>query len=659
MENKKPHKNSGSSSGPYITLLLICGFVAVLLAVSLMGSAEPSPKKIKIGEFWERLVKNELKTLRFEKNTGKLYVTKRDRFVKAPEKPSESHFFVNIGTSMEAFQSAYLSRLKQMVQSKEISSILSKPPIGVKEPTLLDRFFNLLAQNPILILLALALLAYYVFGNPFEDRKWSSDKGALWNRKKKITTRLKDIQGMAEAKDQLTDIIDILQNPGKYSALGAKLPKGALLSGPPGTGKTLLAKAVAGECNVAFIYSSGSEFDEVYVGVGPQRVRKLFEMARKNAPCIIFIDEIDTVAGRRQSGQNDMEGGDPRTTNQLLTEIDGFDANAGIFVIGSTNRPDMLDPAILRPGRLGRKIYTSLPTINERKSCFRHYVNKIVKLATDVSIDRLADQTSGFSYAGIADVCNEAAMIAARKGCKKVTMAHFDEAIDTCIAGTMVKEKILKGEEREIVAFHEAGHTIVSLNLPKANPLVRVTILPRTRGALGFTQSKSSERYLYQQDYILDQVCILFGGVAAEEIVYGQPSTGAQNDFERAYGQLYNMVAFYGMNDKIGRLSYRSSGEKNWISKPVSEKVAALIDAEVYKLQGILFQKAKNILEERKEELKALADALLKKETLSAKEVEQVLQAARAKKEASQPTLSPSNFVETPSLANQAKNPNK
>ena len=443
--------------------------------------------------------------------------------------------------------------------------------------------------------------------------------------KNSIQVTFKDVAGLYGAKEEVMEIVDFLKNPKKYTALGGKIPKGALLVGPPGTGKTLLAKAVAGEANVPFFSISGSDFVEMFVGVGASRVRDLFRQAKEKAPCIVFIDEIDAV-GRARSKNVGFSSNDERenTLNQLLTEMDGFDSNSGVIILAATNRADILDKALLRAGRFDRQIHVDLPDLKEREEIFKVHL-KGLKLAPDFDVEFLAKHTPGFSGADIANVCNEAALTAARKNKSEIDKQDFLDSVDRIIGGLERKNKIITPEEKKSIAHHEAGHATVSWLLPNANPLFKVTIVPRGQ-ALGAAWYLPEERQLETRDQMMDQMCSLIGGRVAEEIVNGQPSTGALNDLERLTKSAYAMVVYYGMSEKIGTVSYfDSTGSRGYeLSKPYSEKTAELIDEEVKSLINKIHDRTYRILMDNKDKFLELAALLLEKEVIFADDMERI-----------------------------------
>lgn len=450
-------------------------------------------------------------------------------------------------------------------------------------------------------------------------------KAQLFDKESQINITFNDVAGLEEAKQEVMEIVDFLKNPKKYTDLGGKIPKGALLVGPPGTGKTLLAKAVAGEAQVPFFSLSGSDFVEMFVGVGASRVRDLFKQAKEKAPCIIFIDEIDAI-GRARGKNSIMGGNDERenTLNQLLVEMDGFGTNVGVIILAATNRLDVLDTALLRPGRFDRQISIDKPDLIGREHIFNVHL-KPLKLAEEVDAKKLSAQTPGFAGAEIANVCNEAALIAARKNKKAIEMQDFQDAIDRVIGGLEKKNKIISPEEKKIVAYHEAGHAIAGWFLEHADPLVKVSIVPRGVAALGYAQYLPKEQFLYTTEQLIDSMCMTMGGRVAEDITFGRISTGAQNDLERITKLAYAMTAVYGMNHKVGNVSFRDSSGDSQFQKPYSDQTAELIDDEVRVLISEVYERTKNLLLEKQEGLIKIAEKLLEKEILFQTDLEEIL----------------------------------
>jgi cell division protease FtsH len=459
-------------------------------------------------------------------------------------------------------------------------------------------------------------------GNIFSVGK---SKAQIFDKETSVKVDFHDVAGLEEAKVEIREIVEFLKNPKKYTELGGKIPKGALLVGPPGTGKTLLAKAVAGEANVPFFSMSGSDFVEMFVGVGASRVRDLFKQAKEKAPCIVFIDEIDAV-GRARGRNPNFGSNDERenTLNQLLTEMDGFSSNSGVIILAATNRADVLDKALLRAGRFDRQIHVELPDLNERRAIFEVHI-KPIKIDKSVDVDFLAKQTPGFSGADIANVCNESALIAARKDNKAVGKQDFLDAVDRIIGGLEKKNKIIKEDEKRTIAWHEAGHATVSWLLEHANPLVKVTIIPRGR-ALGAAWYLPEERQITTTEQMLDEMCATLGGRASEDLTFNKISTGALNDLEKVTKQAFAMISYFGMSDKIGNLSYYdSSGQQDFaFNKPYSEKTAQTIDEEVKVLIDVQYERAKAILSKNKKGLKQLAEILLEKEVIFSDDLEKI-----------------------------------
>jgi len=451
-------------------------------------------------------------------------------------------------------------------------------------------------------------------------------KAALFDAESKVKITFADVAGLDEAKEEIKEIVDFLKTPTKFTKLGGKIPKGALLVGPPGTGKTLLAKAVAGEAAVPFFSLSGSDFVEMFVGVGAARVRDLFKQAKEKAPCIVFIDEIDAIGRSRGRGQlpgaNDER---ENTLNSLLVEMDGFATDSGVIILAATNRPDVLDSALLRPGRFDRQISIDKPDIVGREAIFKVHL-KPVKLDANVDPKKLSAQTPGFAGAEIANVCNEAALIAARRDKKAVDMQDFQDAIDRVIGGLEKKTKIISPEEKKIVAYHEAGHAVAGWYLEHADPLVKVSIVPRGVAALGYAQYLPKEQFLYQTDQLLDEMCMTFGGRVAEDIVFGKISTGALSDLERITKLAYGMVTVYGMNKEIGNLSFFDSKQTDYsFQKPYSDATAEKIDQEVKKIVSEAYERTKSLLTKHREHLDIIAKELLEKEIIFQADLERLI----------------------------------
>ena len=516
-------------------------------------------------------------------------------------------------------------------------------PEFVKKRTFGDTLYVLL---PLIVLVVIYLIIFRRVsgggggGSGTNIFNVGKSKARIFDKDENIRIDFKDVAGLEEAKMEVKEIVDFLKKPKKYTDLGGKIPKGALLVGPPGTGKTLLAKAVAGEAHVPFFSLSGSDFVEMFVGVGASRVRDLFKQAKEKAPCIVFIDEIDAI-GRARGRNPNMGANDERenTLNQLLTEMDGFASNAGVIILAATNRADILDKALLRAGRFDRQIYVELPDLNERKEIFKVHLRPI-KIDKELDVDFLARQTPGFSGADIANVCNEAALIAARKNKKNVQRQDFLDAVDRIVGGLEKKNKIITQDEKKTIAYHEAGHATVSWMLEHASPLVKVTIIPRGK-SLGAAWYLPEERQITTKEQLLEEMAATLGGRAAEEITFGKLSTGALNDLERVTKQAYAMVSYFGLSDKIGNISYYdSSGQSDYsFQRPYSDKTAELIDSEVKGIIDSQYDRAKSILKEYKSGLMELAKELLEKEVIFTEDLEKIFGKRKKQAEDSEPLI--------------------
>ncbi len=544
----------------------------------------------------------------------------KNNFMAAGETPD---YYFNIG-SVEVFDKDMEKLQKNLPPSERI-------PVDYEVRT--DIFGELMGWLlPLVIIIAVWIFIFRRMGSGMGAGgggifNVGRSKAKLFdNENTKVKVDFSNVAGLEEAKIEVQEIVDFLKNPDKYTKLGGKIPKGALLVGPPGTGKTLLAKAVAGEANVPFFSLSGSDFVEMFVGVGASRVRDLFAQAKQKSPCIVFIDEIDAI-GRARSRGAGLGANDERenTLNQLLTEMDGFDTNAGVIIIAATNRADILDPALMRAGRFDRQIHVELPDLTEREDIFKVHI-KPIKIGNDVDIQKLAKQTPGFSGADIANVCNEAALIAARNNKENVTHQDFHDAIDRIIGGLEKKSKIITKTEKKTIAYHEAGHATVSWMLENAHPLVKVTIVPRGQ-ALGAAWYQPQERQITTKEQLADEMCATLGGRASEEINFGKISTGALNDLERITKQAYSMITYFGMSKKIGNISYfDSSGRTEYqFQKPYSEATAVLIDKEVKTLVEEQYERAKQILKDNLEGMTQLAELLLEKEVIYYEDAERIL----------------------------------
>ena len=532
---------------------------------------------------------------------------------------SGPHYQLEV-SSVESFEKRYFDLIGQMKKSnnKEIEYLTEKR----------YDFYSFLQTwgFTILILIGFWFLIRRMSGGGGPGSQIfniGKSKASLFDKESKIKLTFHDVAGLEEAKEEVKEIVEFLQTPKKFTKLGGKIPKGALLVGAPGTGKTLLAKAVAGEAAVPFYSLSGSDFVEMFVGVGAARVRDLFKKAKEKAPCIVFIDEIDAIGRTRGRGQ--MPGSNDErenTLNSLLVEMDGFSTDSGVIILAATNRPDVLDPALLRPGRFDRQISIDKPDLIGREAIFKVHIRELT-LNENVNLKHLAAQTPGFAGAEIANVCNESALIAARKNKKTIEMNDFQDAIDRVIGGLEKKNKIISPEEKKIVAYHEAGHAIAGWYLEHADPLVKVSIVPRGIAALGYAQYLPKEQFLYQTDQLIDEMCMALGGRAAEEIIFGKISTGALNDLERITKMAYSIVSVYGMNKNIGNISFFDSKQSDYnFTKPYSDSTAEKIDFEVKRIVENAYERTKNLLINKKEQLKKIAKQLLEKEILFQNDIE-------------------------------------
>ena len=623
--------NKGPKFGGYWSFIIIAAFIIGIQFFSMPSN----PERISWQKFkTDLLAKGEVKDIYIVRNGGKAEITLK------PEKVETHSDLVAKGFNQKSIGPQYyvpfgtLEQFEKNLQDaqKEYPEEASDVFIDYKDD------FNWWGEVITLFLPIAIFVGIWIFfmrrmskgaggggggGGIFNVGK---SKAKLFDKESNIKITFKDVAGLAEAKQEVEEIVSFLKSPDKYTKLGGKIPKGALLVGPPGTGKTLMAKAMAGEANVPFFSMSGSDFVEMFVGVGASRVRDLFKQAKDKAPCIIFIDEIDAI-GRARGKNPNMGANDERenTLNQLLTEMDGFETNSGVIILAATNRADILDSALLRAGRFDRQIYVDLPELKDREEIFKVHL-KPLKLAEDIDYAFLAKQTPGFSGADIANVANEAALIAARKNKSAVEKQDFLDSIDRIVGGLENRSKVIKPSEKKAIAYHEAGHATVSWLLQHAHPLLKVTIVPRGK-ALGAAWYLPQERQITTKDQLLDQMCSVLGGRAAEEIVFGEISTGAQNDLERATKQAYAMVSIYGMSDKVGMLSYYdSTGQSDFsFTKPYSEKTAELIDAEVKDMVSAAYERAKQLLSDHREQHRQVAELLIEREVIFSDDLENIL----------------------------------
>ncbi len=617
---KKPVKFTFNISWIYILLLIGIGWM-------FFNQDTANPQKEEWDEVKQQWLAGDIKEVVFVRNEFEGHVTiKPDKLGKFEDKfggviPKKSpHFIFLVSGSFNA-EEMFGELNAQLPENEKVKVVIENQ----------ENFWGVLEW----LIFPLLLILMWVFMFRGMNRNMGGGgPGGVFNvgkatgklaEKDSIKVTFKDVAGLYGAKDEVMEIVDFLKNPKKYTALGGKIPKGALLVGPPGTGKTLLAKAVAGEANVPFFSISGSDFVEMFVGVGASRVRDLFRQAKEKSPCIVFIDEIDAV-GRARSKNGGFSSNDERenTLNQLLTEMDGFGSNSGVIILAATNRADILDKALMRAGRFDRQIHVELPDLEEREEIFTVHLRGL-KLAEDFDLEFLAKHTPGFSGADIANVCNEAALTAARHDKQAIDKQDFLDAVDRIVGGLERKSKIITPEEKKSIAHHEAGHATVSWLLPYANPLFKVTIVPRGQ-ALGAAWYLPEERQLVTKAQMIDEMCSLIGGRVAEEIVNGQPSTGALNDLERLTKMAYGMVTYYGMSDKVGNLSfYDSNGARAYdLTRPYSEKTAELIDKEVKELVEMIHDRTQTILTDNFEGFSQLAQLLLEKEVIFADDLERI-----------------------------------
>jgi len=593
---------------------------ALIIGYQLLNSSEMASNKLTQNQFTTILNENDIDKILIINNDIAQLTIKKEALEKEFYKKKQNPSFLNQGAPVYIYDFGDLSNFENNLKEAKKENSLDFDTATDTRTSFLD---SIMVWLPFVFIIGLWIFfmrrmsgggAGGAGGQIFNIGK---SKAKLFDQNTKVKTSFKDVAGLEGAKEEVQEIVDFLKNPGKYTSLGGKIPKGAILVGPPGTGKTLLAKAVAGEADVPFFSLSGSDFVEMFVGVGASRVRDLFKQAAAKSPSIIFIDEIDAIG--RARGKNSLTGGNDErenTLNQLLTEMDGFGTDTNVIVVAATNRADVLDKALMRAGRFDRQIYVDLPDRNERREIFEVHV-KPLKMDDDVDLDFLSKQTPGFSGADIANVCNEAALIAARKNKKKVHHVDFLDAVDRIVGGLEKKNKIITAKERKTIAFHEAGHATVSWMLEHAAPLVKVTIVPRGK-SLGAAWYLPEERQIVETDQMLDEMCATLGGRAAEKVMFDKISTGALNDLEKVTRQARAIVSIYGLNDKIGNITYYdSSGQADYnFTKPYSEKTAQVIDEEISRIIENQYERAIDILKKHKGELTELAEILMEKEVI-------------------------------------------
>ncbi|MDA9181669.1 ATP-dependent zinc metalloprotease FtsH [bacterium] len=622
-ENKDPQKtpNKVNFNSYWIYGIIIL----VILGINMSVMMNNSTKNITYTEFEEKVAGNKVERVDvINKQIAHVYLTPDALKTDMPDYQESSYAVNQPQYQFEIGDMAFF--LEKMQKLKES---------GYAVPYKMETKTNWLAPIMSWLLPLFILVAIWLFimkkvsggGGPGGGQIFNigKSKATLFdNKDSKVNVTFADVAGLNEAKEEVMEVVDFLKNPKKYTALGGKIPKGVLLVGPPGTGKTLLAKAVAGEAEVPFFSISGSDFVEMFVGVGASRVRDLFKQAREKAPCIIFIDEIDAIG--RARGKGAVQGGNDErenTLNQLLVEMDGFSTDKGVILMAATNRPDILDSALMRPGRFDRQIGIDRPDLKGREAIFKVHL-KNIKRSETMSPYELAEMTPGFAGAEIANVCNEAALIAARRGKTEVDMNDFNYALDRVIGGLEKKNKLIAPHEKEIIAYHEAGHAICGWYLEHASPLVKVTIVPRGMGTLGYAQYLPKEEYITRTEALLDRMCMTMGGRAAEKNIFNKISTGAQSDLDQVTKMAYSMVAIYGMNEKVGNVSFYGM-QQDQFSKPYSDDTAKLIDQECRKMIDQQYDRAQSLLEEKNKELHLLAAALLDKEVLTKADVAKLI----------------------------------
>ncbi len=623
--------NNNKGNKPVRVRFGIGWFYAILLAgIAFMFFSQngANPQKIEWDEVKTLWLDGDVKEVVFIRNEFEGHVTvKPDRLAKYEDKfggtvPKRSPHFVFLVSGSFNAEEMFDGLNAQLPENEKVKVVIESH----------ESIWGILEW--LLFPLLLVLMWVFMFRGMNRNMGGGNGPGGIFNvgkstgklaEKNSMKVTFKDVAGLYGAKDEVMEIVDFLKNPKKYTALGGKIPKGALLVGPPGTGKTLLAKAVAGEADVPFFSISGSDFVEMFVGVGASRVRDLFRQAKEKAPCIVFIDEIDAV-GRARSKNAGFSSNDERenTLNQLLTEMDGFGSNSGVIILAATNRADILDKALMRAGRFDRQIHVDLPELKERKEIFEVHLRNL-KLAADFDVDFVAKHTPGFSGADIANVCNEAALTAARKNKEFIDKQDFLDAVDRIVGGLERRSMMMTPEEKKSTAYHEAGHATVSWLLPHANPLFKVTIVPRGQ-SLGAAWYLPEERHVSTKEHMIDEMCSLIGGRVADELHTGQPCTGALSDLERLTKMAYAMVTYYGMSDKVGNVSfYDSTGSRGYdLTKPYSEKTAELIDKEVKELIDMIHGRTKKILQDNYDGFTRLAELLLEKEVIFAEDLERI-----------------------------------
>lgn len=619
MNDSNKDNNTNSPKFKFNAYWIYGAIFLLLIGFQFFSSGDLASKSISKNEFNEVLRENDIsKIIVVNKNIAQIFI--KEEAIKKPryQKLVNSTFYRK-GSALYEYNFGDLQNFENNIEEVRKEKELTFDLKNESRTSMLDTFIGFL---PFIILIAIWLFFMRRMsgggagsGGGGQIFSIGKSKAKLFDKDTKVKTTFENVAGLEGAKEEVQEIVDFLKSPEKYTSLGGKIPKGALLVGPPGTGKTLLAKAVAGEAGVPFFSLSGSDFVEMFVGVGASRVRDLFKQAAQKSPSIIFIDEIDAIG--RARGKNSMTGGNDErenTLNQLLTEMDGFGTDTNVIVLAATNRADVLDKALMRAGRFDRQIYVDLPNINERKEIFEVHI-KPLKLANDVNIEFLAQQTPGFSGADIANMCNESALIAARQGKKAIHHQDFLDAVDRIVGGLEKKNKVITPKEKKVIAYHEAGHATISWMLEHAAPLVKVTIVPRGQ-SLGAAWYLPAERMIVQTEQMLDEMCATLGGRAAEKIIFNKISTGALSDLEKVTKQARAMVTVYGLNEEVGNITYYDSSGNDAFVKPYSEDTSKKIDKEISKMIEAQYKRAIELLENNKEKLTVLAELLLEKEVI-------------------------------------------
>ncbi|WP_298881496.1 ATP-dependent zinc metalloprotease FtsH [uncultured Polaribacter sp.] len=627
MSDSKKDNNSNMPKFKFNAYWIYGAIFILIVAVQFFSSGDLATKSISKNEFHEILNENDIsRIVVVNNNLAQIYIKDEAQKKDRHRKMVNSTFYTK-GASLYEYNFGDLQNFENNIEKARQSNGLD---FDLKNENRTSIFDTILGFLPFIILIAVWLFFMRRMsgggagsGGGGQIFSIGKSKAKLFDKDTKVKTTFENVAGLEGAKEEVQEIVDFLKNPEKYTSLGGKIPKGALLVGPPGTGKTLLAKAVAGEADVPFFSLSGSDFVEMFVGVGASRVRDLFKQAQQKSPSIIFIDEIDAIG--RARGKNSMTGGNDErenTLNQLLTEMDGFGTDTNVIVLAATNRADVLDSALMRAGRFDRQIYVDLPNINERKEIFEVHI-KPLKLADDVKIEFLAQQTPGFSGADIANMCNESALIAARNGKKAIHHQDFLDAVDRIVGGLEKKNKVITPKEKKVIAFHEAGHATISWMLEHAAPLVKVTIVPRGQ-SLGAAWYLPAERMIVQTEQMLDEMCATMGGRAAEKVMFDKISTGALSDLEKVTKQARAMVTVYGLNEEVGNITYYDSSGNDGFVKPYSEDTGKKIDKEISEIIEGQYLRAINLLEEHKDKLTTLAELLLEKEVIFKDDLEKI-----------------------------------